>query len=359
MSARAHSTRPPPRGNARAKPAVVKVAGTRSGARSAQRRKASARALTDRGDLRADVAGTSSREASISTVARLVIVIHEKSPSARSRSAVVRAAERAGTTSIGGGDDRAGRHVGQGSLTNDADWSAGLRDDDRPAASGPGRAGFTAHPTSTWAWAKIRSAPWAMSDFAASAAASSGVPALGADAQHPVAVGGGDHRRRAGSDPRPRWRTRPRGSEQPPPEPPHQGPLGVQRAVADRIVQDPKHADRLLVVVAGLHREAALPGRRHHRLERQRPGVRQAPVPAAPAPPRPGPGRPPPDRPASAAACRRCRGCPRHRTAGTPPSTARAGAGWTCRSRRRARARRGCGRSGRRRDRRAAAPRRS
>ena len=38
MSARAHSTRPLPRGNARASPAVVNVAGTRSGLRRDQRR---------------------------------------------------------------------------------------------------------------------------------------------------------------------------------------------------------------------------------------------------------------------------------------------------------------------------------
>ncbi len=102
MSALAQRTRPVPRGKARASPAVVNVEGIRSGVRRAQARNAALVPSPIAATFARTADGECSRDASISTVARLVSVIHANRPADRSRSAVVSSADLAGTISIVG-----------------------------------------------------------------------------------------------------------------------------------------------------------------------------------------------------------------------------------------------------------------
>ena len=301
-------------------------------------------------------AGESSRDASISTVAAAGEGDPRELTVARGRAGrAVRAADRTGRSSMAGATiTRAPRW--SSSLTNDADWSAGRVTRIVRPASGFARA--RAHPTSTCA--RIRSAPWAISDFAASAAASSGVRALGARPAAPVTVGGGDDRRPAGSGPSPRWRTHRAAARSRRPAATSTTARRRARTVAHRVVEGPKHADRRLRRRPGVcTARHPWPGAGTIASSGERPGVSEGSVPS-----RARPGRrqhqrrPPRPRRASAAACRRCRGvgdiepgnaassCARRRSADVPITAP-------------ARARRGRGRSGRRRDRRAAARRRS
>ena len=114
-----------PRGNARASPAVVNVAGMRSGARRAQARNAVLVPSPIAATFARTADGESSLDASISTVARLVSVIHANPPADRSRSAAVSAADRAGTISIVGAMIAVAPRR-RSRRTSSTDWSAGL-----------------------------------------------------------------------------------------------------------------------------------------------------------------------------------------------------------------------------------------
>ncbi len=81
---------------------MVKVEGWRSTSRRAHALNAAAEPSPIAATLARTSFGESSLAASMSTVARLVIVIHSKWPAVRSFSAAVKAADRAGISSIAG-----------------------------------------------------------------------------------------------------------------------------------------------------------------------------------------------------------------------------------------------------------------
>ena len=265
----------------------------------------------------------------MSTVARLVRVSHAKSPRCGSRSAWVRAAERAGTISIAGAT-MARAPSRRSRVTSGVDWSAGLvtstvrpRGERRsPRRPGPDRLtrsrprrGCVRRPARS-----VPSPPWPQRPRGR---------AFGLGTEHRGAVRRRDHRGqrdrlhahgRVGSE-------RQRAST---PEAPHQRPFGFERPVTVGVIEWGQGGDRVVVVVARLHGEVPCPARHHHR-ERQRASMLGAsPVARAsglpPAPRR----RPRPPR-ACAAASRRCPADPRPRVPGRRPAAVHAVARSTCR----------------------------
>ena len=240
----------------------------------------------------------------------------------------MRAADRIGTTSMAGATI-----VRAPTLVKELDQRRRLvrRPGDEDGAARERLRRARAHPTSTCA--RIRSAPWAISAFAASAAASSGVApsvltrrtrspsgvAMIADQPDQVLVARW-RRPRAGA------RSRRRAATSATARRPGRGGSPGRRAVRS-------DADRLLVVVTASARRGS-PGRAPAPSPRAAAAGRGAgSSPSARARPRPAPAASTSPSASFAAACRRCRGGRPHRTAGTPPAAARAGAGSTCRSR--------------------------